>query len=104
MELELTSGYRSEARQKQLWDKAVDRYGSEAKARKWVAKPGGCAPHVTGGAVDIRIKGKKGDPDGKLEQIMCQAGWVRYQAEWWHFEYKTKRWHAASPAGVCSAI
>lgn len=36
----LGSGYRSVERQQQLWNAAVKKYGSEAKARKWVAPPG----------------------------------------------------------------
>uniref|UniRef100_A0A7V3N5U1 D-alanyl-D-alanine carboxypeptidase-like core domain-containing protein n=1 Tax=candidate division CPR3 bacterium TaxID=2268181 RepID=A0A7V3N5U1_UNCC3 len=102
LELEVRSAYRSYERQKELWDKAVNKYGSEKAARKWVAKPSHCTPHATGGAVDIRIKGRRGDPDGTLEKIMCEAGWVRYKAEWWHFEYKTKRWQNGHDVGACA--
>jgi hypothetical protein len=38
--IRLGSGYRSVERQQQLWDAAVQKYGSEEAARKWVAPPG----------------------------------------------------------------
>ena len=37
-----------------------------------------------------------------LEQIMCEAGWVRYAREYWHFEYGTDRWRRA--AGKCAIV
>lgn len=36
----LTSSYRPDWYQKILWDAAVKKYGSEAEAAKWVARPG----------------------------------------------------------------
>lgn len=48
----MVSGYRSEARQQELWAQALSKYGSEAEARKWVAPPGH-SNHNKGLAVDL---------------------------------------------------
>jgi hypothetical protein len=47
------SGFRSVERQKQLFDQAVAKYGSEATARKWVAPPGR-SNHNHGLAADLK--------------------------------------------------
>jgi hypothetical protein len=87
--LDVYSAFRSMARQTVLFDAAVKKYGSEAAARKWVAKPSCGAPHVQGVAIDARLKGRVMNQKNKalLQQIMKDAGWVRYCAEWWHFQY-----------------
>lgn len=54
--LGLTSGYRSEKRQAELWAEALRKYGSEAEARKWVAPPGRSF-HNSGQAVDLAWNG-----------------------------------------------
>jgi D-alanyl-D-alanine dipeptidase len=81
------------------------------------AMPSCNAPHVLGKAVDVvLIDANSGSPlpgmsssDGKgsdaekmsdmtvgdrtkLEKIMCDAGFVRYVGEFWHYEIGTKRW------------
>lgn len=48
----INSGFRSIARQGQLFDAAVQKYGSEAAARKWVAPPGN-SQHNKGNAADL---------------------------------------------------
>jgi len=48
----LKSGYRSPARQAELFARAVQKYGSPAAARKWVAPPGR-SRHNLGLAVDL---------------------------------------------------
>lgn len=48
----VTSEVRSAAQQKQLWDAALSKYGSEAEARKWVAPPGH-SQHELGHAADL---------------------------------------------------
>lgn len=55
--LGVTSGFRSYERQKQLWNDALKKYGSEAAARKWVANPdrGKGSNHMHGVAVDLRF-------------------------------------------------
>lgn len=52
-EIKLLSGFRSEDRQRQLFDAAVKKYGSVAAARKWVAPPGK-SQHNHGSAYDLR--------------------------------------------------
>ena len=50
--LEIGSGFRSVERQAELFNAAVQKYGSEAAARKWVAPPGK-SMHNHGSAVDL---------------------------------------------------
>jgi hypothetical protein len=90
------SGFRSQARQHELWQRALKKYGSEEAARKWVAKPGGSAHH-SGRAVDCWL----GTPVGS-EHVSQQRqtpawswlvsnaerfGFYPYEAEPWHWEY-----------------
>lgn len=51
-EIRVNSGFRSVERQKELFDAAVRKYGSEAAARKWVAPPGR-SNHNFGLAADL---------------------------------------------------
>lgn len=48
----INSGYRSNERQTQLWQEALQKYGSVAEARKWVAPPGN-SQHNKGNAADL---------------------------------------------------
>jgi hypothetical protein len=48
----IVSGYRSPARQQQLWANALVKYGSPEEARKWVAPPGH-SNHERGLAADL---------------------------------------------------
>lgn len=48
----INSGYRSVERQQQLWQQALEKYGSVAEARKWVAPPGN-SQHNKGNAADL---------------------------------------------------
>ncbi|QJA00798.1 M15 family metallopeptidase [Leifsonia sp. PS1209] len=89
----LTDGWRSERYQQSLFDDAVQKYGSEEEASKWV-KRGDESKHVRGEAVDIatadamdwltRFGGEYG---------LCQV----YANEAWHFEL------TADSDGVCPA-
>jgi hypothetical protein len=47
------SGYRSPERQAELWQAALERYGSPEAARRWVAPPGR-SQHNHGNAADLR--------------------------------------------------
>lgn len=91
IEIDLTSGWRSERYQAQLFDEAVDQYGSEEAAREFVAPPTG-SHHVTGDAVDV------GGLEAQLWLMehgyrfgLCQT----YSNERWHFELATV------PGGAC---
>jgi hypothetical protein len=48
----VVSGWRSSARQRALWDAALDRYGDAESADDWVARPGS-SMHELGLAVDL---------------------------------------------------
>lgn len=89
--LVVNSGWRSRAHQQRLFDEAVQKYGSEAEALRYVATPDGSA-HVTGDALDV------GPPEGAAwlgehgaAYGLCQM----FANEAWHFELAT------SPGGTC---
>lgn len=94
--LELVSGFRSRADQQRLFDQAVERYGSEGEARRWVAKPGGSAHH-SGRAVDCWMgsANDSGNVEAQrhtavyrwLEKHAEDFGWYPYENESWHYEY-----------------
>lgn len=76
----IVSGFRSPERQKQLWDAAVKKYGSEKAARKWVAPPGK-SNHGRGIAVDL------GGDLALAAKLATKYGLHRPMAhEPWHFE------------------
>lgn len=52
--IKIFSGYRSPERQAELFARAVKKYGSVAKARRWVAPPG-ASRHNMGYAADLRF-------------------------------------------------
>jgi len=76
----INSGYRSVERQQQLFNAAVDKYGSEEAARKWVAPPGS-SNHNFGLAADLG-----GDME-LAHQLAPQFGLV-FPMSWedWHIE------------------
>ena len=84
VELDVNSGWRSESYQKQLFEQAVWKYGSAAKAAQWVARPG-TSVHESGDAVDI-------GPDEAADWLsvhgpeygLCQV----YANEPWHYELR----------------
>lgn len=109
VKLYVTSGSRSFAYQQQLYDEGLKQYGP-ANVGKYVSKASCNSPHIKGIAVDLCIKGtasctklkgslaKTSDPDIiKLQQIMAEAGWLRYCGEWWHFQYGVKPGLSCSP-------
>lgn len=82
----IVSGYRSKERQQQLWNQALQKYGSEAAARKWVADPnrGKGSNHMHGLAVDIG-----GTPEGMewMAANLPRFGlWRPMDHEPWHVE------------------
>jgi len=100
LQITIHGGFRTMAEQEKKWQEALTKYGSEDAARKKVAKPSCNAPHLTGRAIDICFKnnlicGKitgefanfSNDDVFLLQNIMKEAGFKRYCAEWWHFEY-----------------
>lgn len=83
----VSSGWRSETDQQELFDEAVERYGSAEAARAQVLPPEDSA-HVTGDAVDI------GPTDAMswmsqhgADYGLCQT----YANEMWHYELLVER-------------
>jgi D-alanyl-D-alanine carboxypeptidase len=84
VEFVVDSGWRSPEYQKRLLDQAVQKYGSAAKAARWVAAPNRSA-HVSGHAVDI-------GPSAAAAWLsahgaaygLCQI----YGNEAWHYELR----------------
>lgn len=91
---EVTSGWRSEKYQQQLFDQAISTYGSPTKASRWVAHPG-TSVHESGRAVDI-------SSDGAAEWLarhgadygLCQI----YANEPWHYELRPDAIDSGCPA------
>ena len=80
--LRVVSGYRSTARQTELWEQAIARYGSAEAADDWVARPG-ASMHERGLAVDLG-----GDLDLAVEIVGRLALPLHRPLpnEPWHFE------------------
>ncbi len=117
-ELVVTSAYRSPERQMGLFKNVLAKKGTVDETRELVCGPSDLdkvddltayshCPHVTGGAVDLCIKGSAtcshdAYPAGStavshidigiLQNIMYEAGFVRYSNEWWHYEFGTERY------------
>ncbi|MBW2992412.1 D-alanyl-D-alanine carboxypeptidase family protein [Candidatus Woesearchaeota archaeon] len=105
VELIITNAFRTYDQQARLREK----YGTSA------APPRCSAPHIMGLAVDVVLKGKSymsregasisdmSFPERQLlEKIMCEAGFVRWNGEFWHYEYGSERWEKGTEAGVCA--
>ncbi len=107
------SGYRSTARQRKLFASAVKKYGSERKARRWVAKPGGSAHH-SGRAIDLylgyRISSKYVRQMRKttawqwLRDNAERFGFYPYDAEPWHWEYNPPMSSVSSGSASTAAV
>ena len=83
--LVITSGFRTAARQEYLFKRAIAKYGSAKEASKWVLPPDK-SHHPDGIALDINYPG---DPEDTkwLELNGYKYGLCRvYKNEWWHFE------------------
>lgn len=84
VEFEVNSGWRSKKYQEQLFAQAVSKYGSDAEAARWVARPGTSA-HEAGKAVDVG----PGDADAWLSRHGAAYGLCQiYRNEAWHYELR----------------
>tara|TARA_R110000851_G_scaffold22626_6_gene66996 strand:- start:518 stop:3901 length:3384 start_codon:yes stop_codon:yes gene_type:complete len=87
--LKVSSGFRSVARQKELWAGALKKYGSVAEARKWVAPPGN-SQHGHGNAADLKFQS-----DEAKQWVHANAGQFGLSFplsnEPWHIELATAR-------------
>ena len=89
----IADGWRSERYQEYLFARAVEQYGSEEEASKWV-KRGADSTHVSGDAVDIATA----DAMDFLNRFGAEWGLCQvYANEAWHFELRTE------PGGECPA-
>lgn len=85
------SGFRSVERQTELWQGALAKYGSAARARKWVAPPGR-SNHNHGQAVDLSYNGQslKHAPANVRDWVHQNAGkyglYFPMGHEPWHIE------------------
>ena len=95
--LYITSGFRTQARQEILFANAIKKYGNETEAAKWVL-PAHFSHHPQGLAIDVNYPK---DPEGAkwLEENGARFGLCRvYANEWWHFE------GVIAPGGNCPAM
>jgi hypothetical protein len=100
--LRVGSGYRSPQRQAQLWAGALQKYGSPAAARKWVAPPGR-SQHGHGNAADLKFLSDQARQ--WVHQNAGQHGLAFPLAnENWHIELAGARGgghqHASAPAAA----
>jgi len=79
----ISNTYRSVQQQQGLWNQALQKYGSPAAARKWVAPPGN-SMHNKGLAIDFSSR----QAADWMSRNSGQYGWQNYSPEWWHFNYK----------------
>jgi zinc D-Ala-D-Ala carboxypeptidase len=85
IEFYVNSGWRSPEYQNRLLREAVAKYGSEAKAARWVATPA-TSLHVAGDAVDIG----RSDATTWLSEHGAAYGLCQiYKNEPWHYELRT---------------
>jgi D-alanyl-D-alanine carboxypeptidase len=79
------SGFRTVAYQEMLYKKAIEKYGSEELAMRWVARPG-TSEHHTGLAIDL---GSQDDPTSDVETSFETTGafqWLVQNAGLFGFE------------------
>lgn len=85
VKLYITSGFRSQERQAILFRAAIEKYGSESEAAKWVL-PAQSSHHPMGLAIDINYPKDRAGASW-LEANGARFGLCRvYANEWWHFE------------------
>jgi LAS superfamily LD-carboxypeptidase LdcB len=92
----ISSGYRSPEHQTKLFSRSVLKYGSEAAARKWVAK---FSEHATGQTVDFDLgipNSSENARSGAFQRLPAwqwlsvaapDHGWTPYPAEPWHWTF-----------------
>jgi LAS superfamily LD-carboxypeptidase LdcB len=99
LELEVNSGWRSLAYQRELFAQAIEQYGSESEAARWVARPG-TSVHEAGEAVDL-------GPASATSWLAVHGaayGLCRvYANEPWHFELRPDAATDGCPATYADA-
>ncbi len=99
------SGYRSRTTQARLYQRALARYLTPEKARRWVAPPGHSA-HQSGRAIDFYLGGRNTSSNVAILRRLPAYLWLAanaerfgfypYQAEPWHWEYNPPATGAAA--------
>ncbi|MFD5826363.1 D-alanyl-D-alanine carboxypeptidase family protein [Lentzea sp. NPDC060358] len=100
VQLCLNDGKRSRGQQQKEFDEAVEKFGTEELAARYVLNPPDRSMHVLGIAVDIQpIESAQW-----VEKNGSTLGWCRrYENEQWHFEYNTGYSTGGCPALLPSA-
>ena len=99
LELDVNSGWRSRAYQQELFAQAIQKYGSEAAAARWVARPG-TSVHEAGRAVDLGPAATT----AWLAEHGPSYGLCRiYANEPWHFELRPSASSTGCPASYADA-
>ncbi|WP_329792528.1 D-alanyl-D-alanine carboxypeptidase family protein [Lentzea sp. DG1S-22] len=100
VQLCLNDGKRSRGQQRAEFDEAVEKFGTEELASRYVLNPPDRSMHVIGFAVDIQpIESAKW-----VEKNGGTLGWCRrYENEQWHFEYNSGYSTGGCPALIPSA-
>ena len=94
VEIRINGGWRSPEYQARLFRAAVWKYGSDARAARWVATPD-TSPHVSGAAVDIGPASAAAWLSGHGAAYgLCQI----YRNEPWHYELRRDAIVAGCPA------
>ena len=98
--LTISSGYRSVEEQKQIWNNALEKYGSPEVAANYAARPGK-SEHQTGYAIDFvmsksltkeNIPYLAKTPEFKwLSENANKFGFYNYPVEPWHWSYNPPR-------------
>jgi LAS superfamily LD-carboxypeptidase LdcB len=80
----VNSGWRSPEYQDELLREAIEEYGSEEEAARWVATAE-TSPHVSGDAIDITLrKAREWLSEHGADYGLCQI----YRNEPWHYELR----------------
>lgn len=83
IEFGVNSGWRTQAYQRVLLRDAVEKYGSEEEAARWVATPFN-SPHVAGQAVDLGRPARAWLAEHGAKYGLCQI----FANEPWHYELR----------------
>src|SRR4030095_3357690 len=87
------SGFRDPKQQMEAWKRAVEKYGSEKEANKWVARPGSSA-HQTGRAIDFYLGFSNSSNNvAKLRKTRAYNWMVTNAQRFGFYPYKTEPWH-----------
>ena len=90
--LKVTSSYRSQEQYKENWEASHNSATNCAPAADgtfWHC------PHAKGWAVDVWADCPAGVTYEDKIKMFCEAGWVNYHHEAWHFEYGSDKWKDA---------